>query len=322
MAEDVQADRRGRVVETSDAVDEKMDVLCVGFANQDLLAGVAGYPPPDTKIDVLDLVEQGGGPAATAAVAVARLGGRAALLAAVGDDERGEVILADLAREGVDVSGCPRCRGASSPLSMVVVDRSAATRTIFRYLGTSSLQPEDVDSSQVGYARVLLMDAHMPEAALEAARVAREAGVPVVLDAGEPKARLEELLAASDYVVPPLSTAQWITGESDPESAAVALLGDTVRAVVLTMGAAGHVVATREGVWRESAFRVEVVDTTGAGDAFHGAFALAIAWERPVRDAARFAAAVAALKCRKPGGRAGLPGLAEVEALLSGESVV
>lgn len=296
----------------------KLDVLCVGFANQDLLGAVSGYPPADVKIDLLALEEQGGGPAATAAVAIARLGGKVALLAAVGDDDRGRQILADLAREGVDISRCPQLPGALSPLSLVVVDRSAATRTIFRYLGTSALAREHVVPSLVSGAGVLLMDAHMPDAALEAAGLARRAGVPVVLDAGEPKARLEELLGSADYLVPPAATALAVTGESDPERAAVALLRAPARGVVLTMGAAGHLVATEKGLWREPAFQVRVVDTTGAGDAFHGGFALALAQGEKVREAARFGAAVAALKCRQPGGRAGLPTLPEVRELLAG----
>ena len=294
-----------------------LDVLCVGLANEDVLMAVEGYPPADAKVEVLDLAEQGGGPAATAAVAVARLGGRVALLAAVGDDWRGERILAELEGEGVDVSRCPRLVGASSPLSLVVVDRSAGTRNVFRHPGTATLRPEHVDRDLVLAARVVLVDAHMPEAALAAAGLARGAGSIVLLDVGEPKAEMERLVATADYPVPPLSTAIRMTGETEPERAAAALLHPAARAVIVTMGSAGHVVATREGTWREPAFPVRVVDTTGAGDAFHGGFAFALAQGRPVRDAARFAAAVAALKCRKPGGRAGLPTLPEVKRLLA-----
>lgn len=293
-----------------------LDVLCVGLANHDLLMPVEGYPPPDTKIEVLDLREQGGGPAATAAVAIARLGGRVALLAAVGDDERGKGILAELAREGVEVSFCPRSPGPSS-VSVVIVDRPAGTRTIFRYPGSAELKEEQVDPTLVQCARVLLVDAHMPEAAREATRIAREAGVPVVLDPGEPKTGLERLLEGADYPIPPVETALWATGETDPERAAARLLHEGARAVIVTLGAEGYVVATGEGIRRESAFRVEVVDTTGAGDAFHGGFAFALAQGSPVREAARFAAAVAALKCRKPGGRTGLPTLPEVRGLLA-----
>ncbi len=293
------------------------DVLCLGLANHDMVAAVEGYPLPDSKVEVMDLVEQGGGPAATAAVAVARLGGRVAILMAVGDDERGDRILEGLAVEGVDVSRCVRVRGAVSPVSFVVVDRSAATRAIFRYSGTMKLSAADVDPELVASARVLLVDTHMPEAALEAAAIARRSGVPVVLDAGEPKSGLESLMSVADYPTPPLETAQWLSGEQDPERAALAMLRDEARAVVVTMGADGHLVVSGEGMWRERAFEVDVVDTTGAGDAFHGGFALALAQGQPVRDAARFGAAVAALKCREPGGRSGLPTMSEVENLLA-----
>lgn len=289
----------------------------MGFATHDLLAAVAGYPPADAKIEVLELEEQGGGPAATAAVAIARLGGRVALLAAVGDDDRGERILAELAREGVDVGRCARTPGGRSPLSLVVVDRQAGTRNVFRYSGTVSLDPKLIDAALVKGARVVLLDSHMPEAALRAARLARRSRVPVVLDPGTPKAGLGALLELADYPVPPLATAIWASGENDPERAAATLLRGPAKAVVATMGASGYVVVTEEGTWRAMAFPVETVDTTGAGDAFHGAFAFALAQGRPVREAARFAAAVAALKCRKPGGRAGLPTLAEVDELLA-----
>lgn len=261
------------------------------------------------------MVEQGGGPAATAAVAIARLGGKVTLLAAVGDDPRGRRILQELEQEGVDVSRCIQHPGTTSPLSMVVVDRPAATRTIFYYPGSSKLDPEQVDPDLVRKAGALLLDAHRVEAACAVATVAREAGVPVLFDAGEPKPE-NCLMALADYPIPPLAAALQATGESDPARAAQALLRPPARAVVVTMGAEGYLVATPEGVWRESAFPVQAVDTTGAGDAFHGGLALGIAWGHPVREAARFAAAVAALKCRKPGGRSGLPTIEEVRSLL------
>ncbi len=294
-----------------------LDVLCVGFANQDLLLEVDGYPPQDSKIDVRRLMEQGGGPAATAAVAIARLGGRVALVSALGADRLGEQMLTDLAAEGVDTSYCPPLPGVQSALSVVVVDRAAGTRNIFTYRGTAELGPERVDPAAVRRARVLLLDANLPQASLAAARLAHEAGIPVLLDSGVPRPGLETLFAMADYPMPPQITARWATGEEDPERAARAMLRGRAKAVVVTMGADGYVVATPEGVWREPAFKVEVVDSTGAGDAFHGGFAYAFAKGASVREAARFGAAVAALKCRRLGGRTGLPRLPEVEALLA-----
>ncbi len=297
--------------------DQTTDVLCVGIAVQDVLLSVEGYPPADAKVRVSGVVEQGGGLAATAAVAVARLGGRAALVAAVGDDPRGAQMLEELAREGVDVSACRRCVGAVSPFSTVVVDRFSGTRTIFFCPGSTALPPDAVEPSLVRGARVLLVDALRVEAAERAALVAREAGIPVVFDAGEPGPE-PRLMALADYPIPPLWAAREVSGEGDPERAALALLRAPAKGVIVTMGPAGYVVATSEGLWREAAFEVETVDTTGAGDAFHGAFALGLAWGYPVRRAARLGAAVAALKCRKPGGRMGLPGFAEVRALVDG----
>jgi sulfofructose kinase len=296
-----------------------LDVLCVGFATHDLLAAVSSYPPADAKTEVMDLDDQGGGPAATAAVAIARLGGRVAMVAAVGDDRRGEAILAELGREGVDVSACIRVPGAKSPLSIVIVDRSAGTRSAFSHRGSATLMPEQVPADLVARARVVLVDAMMPGAALEAARLAQEAAVPVVLDAGTMKPGVKTLLASVDYAIPPLATAVQMTGESDPGMAALSLLRKGMVAVVVTMGPDGYALASwNDGVLREGSFQVKVVDSTGAGDAFHGGFAFALARDFDVPEAARFASAVAALKCRKPGGRAGLPGLAEVQTLLSG----
>lgn len=293
-----------------------LDVLCVGFANQDLLLEVDGYPPQDAKIDVRRLMEQGGGPAATAAVAIARLGGRVALISALGDDRLGERMLAELAEEGVDTSYCPRLPGVESALSVAVVDSVAGTRNIFCYRGPAELGPERVDPTAVRRARLVLLDTNLPQASLEAARVAQDAGIPVVLDTGVPRPGLETLIAMADYPIPPLISAQWATGEEDPERAARAMLRGRARAVVVTMGSDGYLVATHEGVWREAAFKVDVVDSTGAGDAFHGGFAYAFARGGSVREAARFGAAVAALKCRSLGGRTGLPTLREVEMLL------
>ncbi len=292
------------------------DVLCVGFATHDIVASVEGFPRLDTKSEVRGLLEQGGGPAATASVTVARLGGKVALLSAVGDDERGSRILRELEAEGVDVSACARHPGETSPLSLVIVDRLGGTRTIFYSTGTMKLLRSDLNPEWIAGTKVVLADTDLPEATPDVCKIARAAGVPVVLDAGEPKSAVHELLPLADYVIPPLDTARWLTGVEDPEEAAGALLTSHVRAVVVTMGADGYVVAMPEGVWREPAFEVQVADTTGAGDAYHGAFALALAWGQPAREAARFAAAVAALKCRAPGGRTGLPTLAEVESFL------
>ena len=258
---------------------------------------------------------QGGGLVATALVACARLGARCDLFSLVGDDQVGDQIVAELVAEGVATAGVMRIEG-SSPFSLIHVDEHSGERTIFHRTGRGlEWHPGAHDLRAIGKCDVLLIDHVYPALALAAADEARAHGVPVVADV-MPSARNAELLRRVDVLIAPRHFARAIGCKGDLDAALDAIheLGPTT--AVITLGADGWVSSDSSGRGRGSAFQVEVVDTTGAGDVFHGAFAYGLARGWDTARCAEFASAVAAIKCTKPGGRTGLPSLAQAVAFL------
>jgi len=295
------------------------DVVGVGCCAWDYLAVVETHPPIDTKCDALLVEEQGGGPTATAMVTLARLGAKTALAGKVGDDGRGRLIISALEREGVDVRQIKVGKDESSRLSLVIVEQGTGKRTVVSMKGSAApLKPEELDRSVITSGRILHVDGHQMAAATVAARWAREAGLQVVLDAGSVKAGMEELASLADYVVASEPFALDSTGEDSIEQAARRLYRDgNHSAVVVTGGERGGFLVSEQGEQAYDAFRVDSVDTTGAGDVFHGAFDYGIlrGWE--LSEVVEFGAAVAAIKCRSLGGRAGIPSLSEVAGFLA-----
>jgi ribokinase len=270
-------------------------------------------------MEMLDLTQQGGGLAATAMVTVSRLGARAAYVGKVGDDALGRFVVAGLEREGVNAEHCVIEPGGSARFAFIVVDREKGTRTIlWSRKGVAALEERELDLASVLSTRVLLVDAHEPAASVAAARAARKAGIRVVLDAEKVDAVNKELVKLADTVIVPANFARELTGERSPEGAGDRMQRELGGTVVITAGVDGSFYADGTGRFHQPAFGVEVVDTTGAGDVFHGAFAFALLHDWTARERAAFASAVAALKCRKLGGRPGIPSLAETFAFLSG----
>ena len=292
------------------------DVICLGYSTVDYIGIVPRLPEIDTKILMEDFTRQGGGPAATAAVTVARLGGRSAFMGVIGDDDFGEFMLRELAKEGVETSHVVGCPGACSQFSFIMVDKSTGKRTIvWTRSELPSISLNQLDRAFISSCKVLHVDRHEPEAAIQAAAWVHEAGGIVSMDAGTFVPELAELLPFVDVLIASYSFAQSATGLTDPAECALALIGNRHIAGV-TWGDKGSWFATSDGAtFHVPAFDVDVVDTNGAGDVFHGAFAFGLAKSWDAEHCARFASAVAALKCRKLGGRAGIPSREEAEQL-------
>lgn len=295
---------------------KRFDVVGVGYCAVDYLGIVPRFPEIDEKIQMEEFSRQGGGITATAMATVGRLGGRASYIGKVGDDDFGRFIIAELEKDGVHTGSMVIQPGASSQFSFVVVDKPSGKRTIFwTYSGIrfdgSELRREDVLAGKVVH-----VDAHHPSAAIQAASWANEAGIPVVMDAGSVREGSKELVERTDCLIASSLFARQFTGQDDPEKAARMMFGGRRRISVVTMGEKGSVYVTEEGVFRQPAFQVEVVDTTGAGDVFHGAFSFGLAKGWEFAEIIRFASAVAAIKCTKLGGRAGIPTLHEALAYL------
>lgn len=260
---------------------------------------------------------QGGGLIGTALVACARLGARCELLTLLGDDEIGEQILSELEQEGIPSDHVMKVPGGESPFSFIHVDDKSGERTIFHRSGTGlQLQRNMLRLDDAARWDCLLVDDIYPELSLAAAQAAREHGVPVVADL-IPSESSNELLQLVDVLIAPRHYARGIGCGDDLDAALdhIHSLGPTT--AVITLGSDGWVFSDRVGRGRGEAFKVEVVDTTGAGDTFHGAFAYGLARRWDTRKCAEFASAVAAIKCTVAGGRTGLPSLGQVEEFLA-----
>lgn len=294
-------------------------MICLGHAVLDHVYRIEAFPPAPVKLRALAALHVGGGMAATAAVAASRLGGRVAFWGRVGDDAAGETIRTGLAAEGVEVGGLRRIPGAVSSSSAIIVD-AAGERLIVNHRGERlDDDPAWLPLAEVAGADAVLADLRWPEGALALFRAARAAGVPTVLDIdADPGPMLAALLPLSDHAVfSSVGLAEFAPG-TEASGALAAAQAAGARHAAVTQGAAGVVWLDRDGTpHRQPGFAVRAVDTTGAGDAFHGAYALAIGEGQSVPAAVRFAAAAAALKCTRPGGRAGLPTRRELLAFLT-----
>ncbi|MBB4015629.1 sulfofructose kinase [Chelatococcus caeni] len=291
-------------------------VLCIGIATLDYVYKLDALPTRAEKYRARDVAVTTGGCAGNAAVAIARLGGRARLVARLGDDRVGDDIVGSLTDEGVDCSGVVRIGGQRSPVSAILVD-AAGERTVISY--SDPRYPAAVESLPAALppgTGAVLGDTRWQEGAARIFTLARAAGVPAVFDVDRAPDHPGVLEAAS-HIAFSAQALRERTGLDDPREGLGRLavgLRDSWLAV--TTGEGGVFFIEDGKVAHEPAFTVDVVDTLGAGDVWHGALALALAEGMAPRPAVRFANATAAIKCTRFGGGRGAPSRAEVERLL------
>jgi sulfofructose kinase len=299
-------------------------ILCLGNATIDRVYHLAHAPHVAEKQVAVSAVQTGGGKAANAAAAITKLGGRATFLGSVGDDELGDAILAGLAHDGVNVRHVPRVAGATSSHSVVLVD-ARGERTIINVPARGiSADPAWLPLAQVGAAQAVLADIRWIKGCEALAQVARAARVPVILDidptsSEAPKEHWPQIIALADYAIFSRRGLAHFSGTGDTTKALKAALTTGARMVCVTNGAHGAWWMCQNDFTPQHvpAFAVRATDTLGAGDVFHGAFALAVARGEPVADALMFASAAAAVKVQRDGGRAGYPADDEVRAMLT-----
>ena len=287
-----------------------VDVLCVGHASYDLVFSVDHHPSEDEKISAQGFVGCGGGPAANAAVSVAKLGFKASFAGYLGQDIYGEKHYQELLEYGVHTDLIIRDT-SPTPLSIVLV-KPDGKRALVNYKGeTRPLSSSSIDFSSVS-PKVVLFDGHEPHLSISLLKRAQSEAIPAVLDAGSVHEGTLALMKGVDYLVCSEKFARQFAGD---EEAALARLAEVSPAVVITLGEKGLI--WRRGQERGvlSAFPVNAIDTTGAGDAFHGAFAAAVSTSMSWLDALRYASAAGSLCCTKTGARSGLPSQEEHHAL-------
>lgn len=279
-----------------------VDVLCVGHASYDLIFAVPHHPNADEKIFADSLLACGGGPAANAAVTVARLGHQAAFAGYLGADLYGDKHYQELAGEGVDTQLLVRGT-APTPLSTIIV-KPDGKRALINYKGdTTALPAEAIDFSLIK-AKVILFDGHEPHISIPLAEQARQQNIPTVLDAGSLHDGTRALMGKVDYLVCSEKFACQLAGD---EETALSQMAKIAPVVVITLGERGLIWQRGIDFGTLPSYPITAIDTTGAGDAFHGAFAAAVAAELDWLDILRYASAAGAFCCTKIGARLGLP---------------
>ena len=296
------------------------DAVGLGLNSIDLVAVVAEYPVSDTKQRLQRFARLPGGQIATALTVCTRLGWTARYLGTFGDDDLGRLSRESLVSEGVDVSAAQTIPGATNQFAIVIVDARSGTRTVLwdRHPGLA-IDPASVSREAVTSGRMLIVDCHETYAAAQAARYAREAGIPTVVDVEKVRPGIADLLKHIDAIIAAESFPAELTGYGEHGRALDAMAREFDSPLVcVTLGVEGSLARCNGREFRTPGFIVDCVDSTGAGDAFRGGFA-AGCFRMPdgdVQDVLAYANAVAALNCRALGARGAIPTAAEVEQLL------
>jgi len=303
----------------------KFDILGVGCATVDDLILVGSYPHADVKLRVKRMERQFGGLTGTALVAAAKLGGKCAFAGMLGSDDLSRSIEQNFLHYGIDVSHVVR-RDDSKPIhAVIVVAEEEQTRTIFyEYDAPTGADTNGPGEEAIRACKVLFLDHLGIEGGIRAATIARDAAIPVVGDLEEvhdPK--FSDLLDLVDHLVVSDDFARELTGAIDPPSALIGLWTSRRDTVVITCGREGAWFVTKENrtPHYQPAFEVKAVDTTGCGDVFHGAYALALARGFGAHDRVNFASAAAGLKATRTGGQLGAPTEDELSIFLTSAAI-
>lgn len=297
----------------------KYRVVGVGQCAYDIVGALDVYPQVDQKTELSELTLQGGGPVATALVTLSRLGIETAICSRIGGDLFGEWIRAGLIAENVDCSALSTDPDGTSQLAFIAVD-AFGKRTIFWHRGTANpLTAQEIDAELISGADILHLDGLHFAAAYTAAEIARRYNVVTVLDGGTLRERTLELLPLIDHLVVSEKFARQFCGDVELELEKVLdrLLEFGGVAATVTCGERGSWTKSNGGdLFHQPAFAVNVVDTTGCGDVFHGGYIYGLLQGMPIRETVRFAAAAAALKAQTPDGRIGIPCISDIDILL------
>jgi sulfofructose kinase len=299
-------------------------ILCAGIIVLDEVFRVDEFPQPDGKVQAKGFFVVNGGCAANAAVAIARLGGRAALAGPLGgpegEDGNGDRVLKALLRENIDCTFCQRIDGMATALSAIFMDaRGDRTIVTYRDERVATALPKDPDAI-VANADALLADNRYPDFVLPICEAARRRKLPVLIDGDRPTVEDDPLFRLATHVIFSSECLRATTGVTDLGEGLKRIAKKTGAFLAVSNGPGDIIYLDDNGALRGApVFKITAIDTLGAGDAFHGGFLLALTEGQSVTEAMRFGAAVAGLKCTKIGGSAGAPTRAEVEAFLATE---
>ena len=296
-------------------------ILCIGIPVRDLTFRVEAVPARGSKANATHLAEICGGNALNAAIAIARLGGRVSFAGPMGDAREASsgFILEQMASEGIDTTHVVRMPGLTTPVSAILIEPSGErTLTIYRDPALWSVKLPDGDAL-LADCRAILVESRCAAFATSLCAEARRRGIPGIVGVDRAMSVQDGLLTAASHLLFASDQMQETAGVADDGGALKRLAGLTPAFLAATRGPRGTIWLNEAGELEETpALPVQAVDTLGAGDVFHGAFTLRLAEGEEVREALRFAAAAAALKCTRHGGGMAAPQRVEVEELLRG----
>jgi len=301
---------------------KKHDVLGLGISTVDLIALVEHFPSSESVQRARRHIIQGGGPVATAMVTLSRLGARTAMLDILGDDAWGSLIKEDIEREGVATDYVIPAKGCSSSIASILVRRKDGGRSIvFKPGNTPDYPVSEISFRKIAASKILHINGRHWEACVKACTYARQAGVTISFDGGAHRFRpeLKELVPITDICIVAREFAERYTGRTGIEKAARGLMSEGPPLVVITDGFRGSwIFQGVDTAFHQPAYTVQkVVDTTGCGDGYHGAFLFGVLRSMDLKQTACLASAVAAMNARHLGGRTGLPRLEEVQHFMS-----
>lgn len=293
--------------------DNKLQIVGLGMSTIDVLVRLEQMPCWESGASLDEMTLDGGGPAGTAIASAAHLGAITGMITTAGNDEVGNLKLRLLSKYGVDTSHC-LIRPIPEPQVILVCIHSHSGERVFSGTPRTAslpLQPLEIDINYITQADILHLDGFYLTAALQAARWMRAAGKKVTLDAaktsGNISGEMRELVSLCDIVISGAGFSYALTGMTDLYEAGLAILDLGPNIFVETLGEAGCVTVTRDDRFHTPAYPIDVLDTTGAGDVFHGAFLVGLLKSWDLGRIIQFSSATAAIKCSRLGGRRGIP---------------
>jgi sulfofructose kinase len=296
----------------------EFDVVGVGLNATDTLLLVPRFPAFAGKEPFTEELLSPGGQVASALVTCARLGLRVRYIGTVGDDRRGRIQVDSLREAGIDLQYLQVRTGCANQSAYILIDQATGERTVlWRRPECLRLEPAEIADGMIASARLLHIDAHDTPAVERAARMARARGIPVTVDVDTLYHGFDRVLPFVDYLVASSEfPAQW-TNERDPFTALEMIQNEYgMKVAGMTLGAHGALARCGGRFFYSPAFVVNCVDTTGAGDVFHGAFCYAVLEGMPIEQALDFCNAMAALNCTALGARGGIRCQADALALI------
>jgi sulfofructose kinase len=297
----------------------KYDCVGQGIIVFDELAVLENFPLPNSKNTLRAYFQQGGGPVPTALATLAKLGKTSALVTVVGQDHQGRFLCRELKQFGIETSFIKHMNSLATPRAIILVDQSTGERTVLLERDPACTIEDRIEEKQHPFdcCRILHLDGHFPKVDIQAAQIAKEHGALISMDIGSDRYISPALLELVDIAIVSEAYSQHYLVADNPVKSVEKLSKAGVALAGVTCGTMGSYFCNGKELVRQPAFKVTTIDSTGAGDVFHGAALFGVLQGFTIGQIALFASAAAALKCRQIGGKTGIPNLEQIKLFLT-----